>query len=175
MSAGDQVLECLSHFMVAVTSDEGAWKAQDLKALASIQATCRSSRAICDRAPRTRKPIAKAHKANMLNLKKHIEYHVVEARDMSLELDREFWVHPFSGEFDYTDDRGMWLDNVRHQYKTPLTSQAIQDRDTALCAQHLGEDYVRLYVHHGLMDRSAWRHPLEETESESESESDEEM
>ena len=100
MSAGDQVLECLSHFM---TSDEGVWKAKDLKDLASLQATCRSNRAICERVARTRMPIAHAHRALIEDLQGNFkdrmlysDFKVNYVRDIRRDEGYRYWRHPFT-------------------------------------------------------------------------------
>ena len=100
MSAGDEVLEYLSHFMA---SDEGAWKAKDLKDLASLQATCKTNRAICERATRTRKPIAQAHRAlieelrdNFYNRDLYSDYKINYARDSRRDENYKYWQHPFT-------------------------------------------------------------------------------
>ena len=164
-------LELLCHFMTDANS--GPWAAKDLRTLASLQATCKEAHSIRDGFIDERKSVAKAHKANMRKLKKHIGGYIYLAREQSIEDDEEYFVHPFTGEFDYADCRGAWYDDDRLKYgDNPLTIEEMEERDANLRAQHL-DFSMRLRVHHGLLANSPWMYPQDDTESDIEPDGEE--
>jgi hypothetical protein len=189
MFAGDKVLFQLCHFMTDANS--GPWFPKDLRTIASLQATCKATRsirngfieerksvAIRDGFIEDRKSVDKAHKATMRQLKKHIDEYIYEAIETASEYHREeYFINPFTGEFDYTDYRGAWNDDDRVKYNQPLTVEEIEERDRMMRGQLLPLNLSRL-VHHGLKDNfwrrlqeASRRRSLEETDFEYEYES----
>ena len=124
-----------------------------------LQATCKEAHSIRDGFIDERKSAVKAHKATMRKLKKHIAGYIYEAREESIEYDREYFVHPFTGEFDYTDCRGAWYDDDRLKYgDNPLTSEEMEERARMMRDKPL-QFSMSLRVHHGLQHRDdLWAH-----------------
>ena len=141
-------LELVCHFM---TDDNSRpWAAKDLRTIASLQATCKEARSIRDNFIEDRKSVAKAHKANMRKLKKHIGGYIYLASESASEYrGEEYFINPFTGEFDYADHRGAWNDDARLKYGDPLTVEEIEERDRMMRDKPLPSNMSHL-VHHGL-------------------------
>jgi hypothetical protein len=167
-------LELVCLYMTDANS--GPWLPKDLRTITSLQATCKEARtirhgfieerksvAIRDGFIEDRKSVDKAHKANMRKLKKHIGGYIYLAREQSIEDDEEYFVHPFTGEFDYTDSRGAWYDDDRVKYgDNPLTSDEMEERDRMMRDKPLPFS-MSLQVHHGLLANCPWTFPQYDT------------
>ena len=156
-------LDFVCHWMT--DSNSGPWAAKDLRTLASLQATCKEAHSIRDNFIEDRKSVAKAHKANMRKLKKHIGGYIYLASEQASEYRREeYFINPFTGEFDYSDHRGAWNDDERVKYGgNPLTVEESEERDRVMRDKPLPLNMSRL-VHYGLRATSHRMYPQDATE-----------
>ena len=150
-------LELVCLYMTDANS--GPWAAKDLRTLASLQATCKEAHSIRDGFIDDRKSAVMAHKATMRKLKKHIAGYICDARDCSDCKGDEYFVNPFTGEFDYTDYRGAWWDDDRLKCgDNPLTVEVIEERDR-MARDNPVPLSMSYRVHHGLFANSPWMPP----------------